>query len=140
LAAQSIRKIKQVFGRLYAYGSENELIAAKLNPVRACNIRGIGAKRKSKAIVVPLEIAWKIAMDLPIMRRTQVPRFIRYGLIDSAYWGRAGLHVFRHSLATVVITEQQVDPKTAQGILRHASSDITMDISRMHKTTQSGRL
>jgi len=35
---------------------------------------------------------------------------------------------FRHSLATVLITEENIDPKTAQGILRHASSDITMDI------------
>lgn len=228
LAAQSVQKIKQVFGRLYAYGNENELIAANLNPVRAVNIRGIGMKRKSKVIVVPPEIAWKIAMDLPIMRRTLVPlaattgmriseilglqwgdidwdahiihmnrtwlygyvgegksdesrqpvaigkrmteflsewhretphaaptdwvfpsfklkgkkpisgsqfvkdyirpRFIKYGLIDAAYRGRAGLHAFRHSLATVLITEENVDPKTAQGILRHASSDITMDI------------
>jgi len=56
------------------------------------------------------------------------PRFIKYGLIDAEYKGRAGLHAFRHSLATVLITEEHVDPKTAQGILRHASSDITMDI------------
>ncbi len=28
----------------------------------------------------------------------------------------------------MLIIEEQVDPKTAQGILRHASSDITMDI------------
>jgi len=28
----------------------------------------------------------------------------------------------------VLITEEQVDPKTAQGIQRHASSDIAMDI------------
>src|SRR5262249_53537974 len=72
LAAQSVQKIKQVFGRLYAYGNENELIAANLNPVRAVNLRGIGTKRKSKVIVVPPEIAWQIAMDLPIMRRTLV--------------------------------------------------------------------
>ena len=227
LSSQSVQKIKQVFGRLYAYGQENELIAPNLNPVRACNIRGIGTKRKSKVIVVPPEIAWKIAMDLPIMLRTLVllaatgmrisellglqwgdidwdagiirlnrtwlygyvgegkseesrkpvpmvtriteflrewhretpyagttdwvfpsfklkgkrpisgsqfvkdyirPRFIKYGLIDAEYKGRAGLHAFRHSLATVLITEEHVDPKTAQGILRHASSDITMDI------------
>lgn len=56
------------------------------------------------------------------------PRFIRHGLIDAAYRGRAGLHAFRHSLATILITEEQVDPKTVQGILRHAKSDITMDI------------
>ena len=34
----------------------------------------------------------------------------------------------RHSLATVLVTEEQVDPKTAQGILRHAKADVTMDI------------
>jgi integrase len=28
----------------------------------------------------------------------------------------------------VLITEDQVDPKTAQGILRHATSGITLDI------------
>jgi hypothetical protein len=31
-------------------------------------------------------------------------------------------------LATVLITEEQVDPKTAQGILRHARPDITLGI------------
>lgn len=72
LAAQSVQKTKQVFGRLYAYGYENELIAPNLNPVRACNIRGIGTKRKSKVIVVSPEIAWQIAMDLPILHRTLV--------------------------------------------------------------------
>jgi len=56
------------------------------------------------------------------------PRFIKYGLINPKYKGRADLHAFRHSLATVLITEENVDPKTAQGILRHASCDITMDI------------
>lgn len=228
LAAQSLQKVKQVFGRLYAYGGENELVPPNLNPVRACNIRGVGTKGKSKAIVVPPEIAWKIAMELPIKHRTLVllaagtgmrasellglrwgdidfsaktirlnrtwrcgrigdgksdesrkpvvigkratdfllewrcetpyaaatdwvfpsfklkgakpisgsqfvkdyirPRFIEYGLIDEAYRGRAGLHAFRHSLATVLITEEQVDPKTAQGILRHAKPEITLGI------------
>lgn len=56
------------------------------------------------------------------------PRFIEQGLIDAAYRGRAGLHAFRHSLATVLITEENVDPKTAPGILRQASSNVLMDI------------
>jgi len=64
----------------------------------------------------------------PGRRKRFRPRFIKYGLIEAEYKGRAGLHAFRHSLATVLITEENVDPKTAQGILRHASSDITMDI------------
>lgn len=72
LAAQSVQKIKQVFHRLYRYGCQNELLAANLNPVRDCDIRGVGTKRKSRPIVIPPEIAWKIAMDLPIMRRTLV--------------------------------------------------------------------
>ena len=39
----------------------------------------------------------------------------------SGFAARAGLHPFRHPLATVLIIEEQVDPKTAQGILRHAT-------------------
>jgi integrase len=72
LAAQTVQKIKQIFARLYAYGNENELIVANLNPVKACRLRGVGTKRKSKPIVVPPEIAWSIAMALPIMLRTLV--------------------------------------------------------------------
>jgi integrase len=49
-------------------------------------------------------------------------------LIEAAYTGRAGLHAFRHSLATVLIVEENVDPKTAQGILRHTDSSVTMDV------------
>jgi integrase len=228
LAAESVQKIKQVFNRLYTYGHQNELVFANLNPVRACSIRGIGTKRKSIVIVVSPEIAWRIAMELPIMLRTLVllaaatgmrvsellglqwgdidweariihmnrtwlyglvgegksdesrkpivlgklitgllsewrgetpyagasdwvfpsfklkgkkpisgsqfvkdyirPAFIKYGLIDSEYQGKAGLHAFRHSLATVLITEEHVDPKTTQGILRHATPGITMKI------------
>jgi integrase len=48
------------------------------------------------------------------------PAFIRHGLIDAEY-GRAGLHAFRHFVTTVLITEEQVDPKTAQSILRRAT-------------------
>jgi integrase len=228
LCRESVQKTKQVFGRLFAYGSENELIPMNLNPVKACNIRGIGRRSQHKKFVVPPEIAWRIAMTLPIQHRTLVllaaatgmrtseclglqwgdidwdakkicmnrtwrygqtgegkteesrrpieigdrmteflrewhretcyagstdwvfassklsgarpisggqfvkdhlrPLFVKHGLIDVAYKGRAGLHAFRHSLATVLITEENVDPKTAQGILRHATSAITMDI------------
>ncbi len=56
------------------------------------------------------------------------PRFIQHGLIDAGYRGRAGLHAFRHSLATVLIVEEKEDPKTAQALLRHANSDVTMDV------------
>src|SRR5215469_1465329 len=87
LAAQSVQKIKQVFGRLYAYGYENELIAANLNPVRACNIRGVGTRSKSKVIVVPPEIAWQIAMDLPIMSRTIALLAAATGLCTSELLG-----------------------------------------------------
>lgn len=225
LAAASVQKIKQVFGRLYAFGSENELIAANLNPVWACNIRGVGTKRRSKVILVSPELALKIAMKLPIMRRTLVlldaatgirasellglqwgdidwgaeivhmnrtwlhgyigegktsesrkpviigklmieflrewhretpyaaatdwifpslklqgkkpisgsqfvkdyirPAFIKYGLIDAEYKGRAGLHTFRHSLASILITQENVDVKTVQEMLRHTHPGFT---------------
>jgi integrase len=226
--AESIQKTKHVFGRLYAFGSENELLAQNLNPVKACNIRGVGAKSKTKVIVISPEIAWKIAMDLGLMQRTLIllaagtgmrmsetlglrwadidfntktitlnrtwvygrigegkteesrkpvaigtlnteclmewqretpyakpedwvfasnklrgarpisgsqfvkdyirPRFVQHGLIAADYTGRAGLHAFRHSLATVLIVEEQVDPKTAQGLLRHTDSGMTMNV------------
>lgn len=52
------------------------------------------------------------------------PAFIQQGLIDAEYTRRVGLHAFRHSLATVLITEEQVDPKTVQGscAMRHPIS------------------
>jgi integrase len=225
---ESISKTKHVFSRVFSFGSENELIAPNLNPVKACNIKGVGQKSKHKKIVVPPEVAWKIAMSLPIMHRTLVllaagtgmrisellglrwgdidfnskkitlnrtwvygrieagkteesrepvvlgertgeflkewqretpyaketdwvfasaklrgarpisgsqfvkdylrPKFLEHGLIDAEYKGRAGLHAFRHSLATVLIVEEKVDPKTAQGILRHTNSGMTMDV------------
>jgi len=225
---ESVSKTKHVFSRLFTFGSENELIAANLNPVKACNVKGVGRKSKHKKIVVPPEIARKIAMSLSIMHRTLVllaagtgmrmsellglrwgdidfankkitlnqtwvydriesgkteesrepvvlgertteflqewhrqtpyagksdwvfasnklrgkrpisgcqfvkdyirPRFVDHGLIDADYAGRAGLHAFRHSLATVLIVEEKVDPKTAQGILRHTDAGLTMNI------------
>jgi len=70
--AESVQKTKHVFSRLFSFGSENELIAANLNPVKACNIQGVGRKSKTKKIVVSPEIAWKIALSLPIMHRTLV--------------------------------------------------------------------
>jgi integrase len=227
-AAESVQKTKHVFSRLFTFGSENELIAANLNPVKACNIKGVGRRSRNKKIVVPPEIAWKIAMSLPIMHRTLTllaavtgmranellglrwgdidfankrimlsqtwvygriengktpeslqpmlmgertagflqewqrqtpyagkndwvfasnklrgkrpisgsqfvkdyirPRFVEHGLIDGDYRGRAGLHAFRHSLATVLIVEEKVDPKTAQSILRHTDAGLTMNI------------
>jgi len=227
-AIESVQKTKHIFSRLFTFGSENELIAANLNPVKACSVKGVGRRSKNKRIVVPPEIAWKIAMSLPIMHGTLVllaagtgmrmsellglrwrdidfagkkimlnqtwvygriengkteesrvpvvlgertaeflqgwhrqtpyagktdwvfasnklrgarpisgsqfvkdyirPRFVEHGLIEAEYTGRAGLHAFRHSLATVLIVEENVDPKTAQGILRHTDAGLTMNI------------
>jgi integrase len=56
------------------------------------------------------------------------PKFVEHGLIEADYTGRAGMHAFRHSLATVLIVDENVDPKTAQGILRHTNSSMTMDV------------
>ena len=71
-STESVQKTKHVFSRLFSFGGENELIAANLNPVKACNVKGVGRKSKHKKIVVPPEIAWKIAMSLSIMHRTLV--------------------------------------------------------------------
>ncbi len=38
----------------------------------------------------------------------------------------------------MLITEEQVDPKTAEGILRHAASHITMDIYTHSQDAQKG--
>jgi len=72
LTFQSVQKMKQIFGRLYAYGAENELIAPTLNPVRSCNIKGIGKKSRSQVIVVSPQVALKIAMALSPMHKTLV--------------------------------------------------------------------
>lgn len=56
------------------------------------------------------------------------PRFIKYGLIDAGYRGRAGLHAFRHSLASILITQENVDAKTVQEMLRHTNPGFTMGI------------
>jgi integrase len=56
------------------------------------------------------------------------PRFVEFGVIDADYRGRAGLHAFRDSLASWLITEEGFDPKTAQGVLRHANSNVTMNV------------
>jgi hypothetical protein len=55
------------------------------------------------------------------------PRFVEHGLIDADYTGRAGLHAFRHSLATVLIVEEKVDPNSSS-ILRHTDAGLTMNI------------
>jgi hypothetical protein len=46
--AESVQKTKHVFSRLFAFGSENELIATNLNPVKACNIKGVGRKATTR--------------------------------------------------------------------------------------------
>ena len=40
---------------------------------------------------------------------------------------RFGLHNFRHSLATWLISKAKVDPKTVQGSLRHERIETTMN-------------
>lgn len=56
------------------------------------------------------------------------PFLVKHGVISKGYRGRCGLHVFRHSLTTVMIGEKLADPKTVQSLLRHASSKVTMDV------------
>jgi integrase len=65
------------------------------------------------------------------------PRFVEHGLIDADYAGRAGLHAFRHSLATVLIVEEKVDPKTAQG--HPAPHRRRVDHEHLHPRTGPGQ-
>jgi integrase len=56
------------------------------------------------------------------------PFLVKHGVISKDYRGRCGLHVFRHSLTSVMIGEKLADPKTVQSLLRHANSKVTMDV------------
>jgi integrase len=56
------------------------------------------------------------------------PFLVKHGVISNDYHGRCGLHVFRHSLTSVMIGEKLADPKTVQSLLRHANSKVTMDV------------
>ena len=40
------------------------------------------------------------------------PFLVKHGVISNDYHGRCGLHVFRHSLTSVMIGEKLADPKT----------------------------
>ena len=57
-----------------------------------------------------------------ILRRHIRPALQRIGVIK-----RIGFHSFRHGFATM-LRQQGVDLKTAQGLLRHANSRITLEI------------
>jgi integrase len=41
---------------------------------------------------------------------------------------RFGLHNLRHSLSNWLVNEAKVEPKTVQGILRHAKIQTTLDL------------
>ena len=56
------------------------------------------------------------------------PFLVKHGVISKDYHGRCGLHVFRHSLTSIMIGEKLADPKTVQSLLRHANSKVTMDV------------
>ena len=57
-----------------------------------------------------------------ILRRHVRPAAERAGITK-----RIGFHTFRHSFATLLRSNRE-DVKTAQELLRHANSKITMDI------------
>lgn len=54
-------------------------------------------------------------------------RHIRPALAELGITKRIGWHSFRHGLA-VMLRQHGVDIKTAQELLRHANSRITMDV------------
>jgi integrase len=56
------------------------------------------------------------------------PAAERLGIIEPGDPRRFGWHNLRHSLASFLVVQAKVDPKTAQSILRHANSSTTMDL------------
>ena len=63
----------------------------------------------------------------PLQPETILNRYIRPALKRLGIEKRIGWHSFRHGLATL-LRQQGVDVKTAQELLRHANSRITVDI------------
>jgi site-specific recombinase XerD len=65
-------------------------------------------------------------------------RHIRPALERIGVKKRIGWHLFRHALATM-LRQNGVDIKTAQELLRHANSRITLDIYQQSVTEERRR-
>ena len=107
--------------------TEASCLEHRLNQSEHSTIRySLGQQCKYLLVVHRPEKVLQVSVHdpLPYIR----PCFVEHWLIDADYTGRAGLHAFRHALATVLIVEEKVDPKTAQGILRHTDAGLTMNI------------
>lgn len=71
----------------------------------------------------------------PISPETILRRQIRPALKKLGITKRVGFHTFRHTLATL-LRQHGVDIKTAQELLRHANSRITMEIYQQAVTAE----
>jgi len=48
------------------------LLPTSLDPLKDVKLNGIGGNGKSKKIVIPFNVAWRIVQDLPVMARAIV--------------------------------------------------------------------
>jgi integrase len=70
--------------------------------------------------IVPLSASISVADHLrPVAKKTGV---------DIEDGQRFGLHNLRHSLSNWLVNKAEVEPKTVQGILRHAKIQTTLDL------------
>jgi integrase len=74
----------------------------------------------------------------PIQPDMILKRHIRPALVRIGVQKKIGWHSFRHGLATM-LRQKGVDVKTAQELLRHANSRITLDIYQQSVTEEKRR-
>ena len=76
--------------------------------------------------------------EQPIQPDMILKRHIRPALVRAGVKKRIGWHSFRHGLGTM-LRQKGVDIKTAQELLRHANSRITLDIYQQAVTEEKRR-
>jgi len=52
---------------------------------------------------------------------------------------RFGLHNLRHSLSNWLVNKGKLEPKTVQGLLRHAKIQTTLDLYTQEDSDENGR-
>ena len=68
---------------------------------------------------------------IPLSARSFICDYLRPAAIAAGVHlgeNRFGLHNMRHSLSNWLVNKAKVDPKTVQGILRHARIQTTLDL------------
>jgi integrase len=132
LAWTTIAKMRGVMSRICKVGIRQEHVAK--NPVLRVETR---SKSDYKAIVITPAQTLAILKALPsLLHFTLVLTCAATALRASEILAgvpiedgrRFGLHNLRHSLSNWMVNKAKVEPKTVQGILRHAKIQKTLDL------------